>query len=173
VTFSLLVDYEWCGSKIIFLRRELLRIFKKITYTTLKNKRHTSSVLQLKSKSLLKKSQKKKKIWWKYFLTPGISHAVTGSSGGLGTSIKKFSSRTIGSWLYCSRFGIWSKGRQYFDDAGICVQQIKNVKLKGLSRYLTRKLQRIIDTLYQKRKSICWSARLTGITVYTSKKNCN
>jgi hypothetical protein len=47
------------------------------------------------------------------------------------------------------------KEEQYFDDAGICIQQIKNVKLKGLSWYLTRKLQRIIDTLYQKRKSIC------------------
>jgi hypothetical protein len=43
--------------------------------------------------------------------------------------VSKFSSRTIGSWLYCSRFGIWTKGRQYFDDAGICSTD-KNVNLR-------------------------------------------
>jgi hypothetical protein len=56
-----------------------------------------------------------------------------------GNEYQKFSSRTIGSWLYCSRFGIWTKGRQYFDDAGICIQQIKNVKLKGYRGILLQK----------------------------------
>jgi hypothetical protein len=60
------------------------------------------------------------------FLTPEYPHALLAVLAD--GEYQKFSSRTIGSWLYCSRFGIWTKGRQYFDDAGICIQQIKKCK---------------------------------------------
>jgi hypothetical protein len=54
-----------------------------------------------------------------------ISTCFTGSSGGLGTSIKNLAVGLLAAGCTLFAFGIWTKGRQYFDDAGICIQQIK------------------------------------------------
>ena len=55
-----------------------------------------------------------------------------------------------------------------------CIQQIKNVKLKGLSWFLTRKkLQRIINKLYHEKEiDLVEAPDWTGITSFISPKKC-
>ncbi|MDO9039051.1 MAG: glycosyltransferase family 4 protein, partial [Lutibacter sp.] len=61
-----------------------------------------------------------------------------------------------------------------FDDNGIVVQQIKNVKLKGLSWWLTRKkLERIINALYANQEiDLVEAPDWTGITSFIKPKKC-
>jgi len=61
-----------------------------------------------------------------------------------------------------------------FEDNGIVVQQIKNVKLKGLSWWLTRKkLERIINTLYANKEiDLVEAPDWTGITSFIKPKKC-
>jgi glycosyltransferase involved in cell wall biosynthesis len=108
------------------------------------------------------------------FLTPEYPHPKTGSSGGIGTSIKNLAAGLLAEG--CSvRVLVYGQNEEgVFDDNGICIQQIRNVKLKGLSWYLTRKkLQRIINTLYQYNEiDLIEAPDWTGITSFVSPKRC-
>jgi glycosyltransferase involved in cell wall biosynthesis len=61
-----------------------------------------------------------------------------------------------------------------FEEEGINIQQIKNVKIKGLSWYFTRKkLQGIIDDLYDKQLlDIVEAPDWTGISSFIQPKKC-
>ena len=108
------------------------------------------------------------------FLTPEYPHTFTGSSGGLGTSIKNLAVGLVAAGCTVRVLIYGQKEDNIFDDEGICVQQIKNVKFKGLSWYLTRKkLQRIIDTLYQEKEiDLVEAPDWTGITSFIRPKKC-
>jgi glycosyltransferase involved in cell wall biosynthesis len=108
------------------------------------------------------------------FLTPEYPHARTGNSGGIGTSIKNlaFGLNQNGHEVRVLVYG--QKEETFFDDNGVIVQQIKNVKVKGLSWYLTRKkLQKIINHLYEEQHiDIVEAADWTGITSFIQPKQC-
>lgn len=108
------------------------------------------------------------------FLTPEYPHPKTGSSGGIGTSIKNLAIGLLAEG--CSvRVLVYGQNQEgVFDDDGICIQQIRNVKLKGLSWYFTRKkLQRIINTLYQQKViDLVEAPDWTGITSFIIPKKC-
>ena len=73
------------------------------------------------------------------FLTPEYPHYKTGNSGGIGTSIKNLAFELLKQG--CSvRILVYGQNKDaVFEDNGVCIQQIQNVKLKGISWYLTRK----------------------------------
>jgi glycosyltransferase involved in cell wall biosynthesis len=108
------------------------------------------------------------------FLTPEYPHPKTGSSGGIGTSIKNLSTGLLAEG--CSvRVLVYGQNQEgIFDDDGICIQQISNVKFKGISWYLTRKkLENIINILYQEKEiDLVEAPDWTGITSFISPKKC-
>jgi glycosyltransferase involved in cell wall biosynthesis len=108
------------------------------------------------------------------FLTPEYPHPKTGNSGGIGTSIKNLAKGLLAEG--CSvRVLVYGQNQDgVFDDNGICIQQIRNVKLKGFSWYLTqKKLQKVINALYQDKEiDVVEAADWTGITSFISPRNC-
>jgi glycosyltransferase involved in cell wall biosynthesis len=108
------------------------------------------------------------------FLTPEYPHPKTGNSGGIGTSIKNLAAGLLAEGCSVRVLVYGQKVEGVFDDNGICIQQIRNVKLKGLSWYLTRKkLQKIINTLYQDKEiELVEAPDWTGITSFISPKKC-
>jgi glycosyltransferase involved in cell wall biosynthesis len=108
------------------------------------------------------------------FLTPEYPHPNTGSSGGIGTSIKNLAIGLLEEGCSVRILVYGQKEEGVFDDNGICVQRIRNVKLKGLSWYLTRKkLQKIINQLYEKKEiDLVEAPDWTGITSFISPKKC-
>ena len=108
------------------------------------------------------------------FLTPEYPHPNTGSSGGIGTSIQNLALGLLQQGCTVRVLVYGQKEEGVFYDNGICIQQIKNVKLKGLSWYLTRKkLQKIIDSLYQEKEiDLVEAPDWTGITSFISPKKC-
>lgn len=108
------------------------------------------------------------------FLTPEYPHPKTGSSGGIGTSI-----RNLAIGLLCEGCSVrvlvyGQKEDGVFDDNGIVIQQIKNVKFRGLSWWLTRKkLERIINALYANQEiDLVEAPDWTGITSFIQPKKC-
>lgn len=108
------------------------------------------------------------------FLTPEYPHPKTGDSGGIGTSIKNLAAGLLAEGCSVRVLVYGQKVEGVFDDNGIYIQQIRNVKLKGLSWYLTRKkLQKIINTLYQNKEiELVEAPDWTGITSFISPKKC-
>jgi glycosyltransferase involved in cell wall biosynthesis len=66
------------------------------------------------------------------------------------------------------------KEESIFDDNGITIQQIQNVKFKGLSWWLTRKkLERLINALYDNQEiDLVEAPDWTGITSFIQPKKC-
>ncbi len=108
------------------------------------------------------------------FLTPEYPHLKTGNSGGIGTSIKNLAVGLLAEGCSVRVLVYGQKSDAVFDDNGILVQQIKNVKFKGLSWYFTRKkLERIIDKLYANKEiGLVEAPDWTGITSYIQPKKC-
>jgi glycosyltransferase involved in cell wall biosynthesis len=108
------------------------------------------------------------------FLTPEYPHLKTGSSGGIGTSIKNLAMGLLAEGCTVRVLVYGQKEEGVFDDNGICIQQIKNVKFKGLSWYLTRKkLEIIIDGLFESKEiDLVEAPDWTGITSFISPKKC-
>lgn len=108
------------------------------------------------------------------FLTSEYPHFKTGSSGGIGTSIRNLAIGLLAEGCSVRVLVYGQKGEGVFEDHGIVVQQIRNVKLKGLSWYLTRKkLQKIIDGLYESKEiDLVEAPDWTGITSFISPKKC-
>jgi glycosyltransferase involved in cell wall biosynthesis len=108
------------------------------------------------------------------FLTPEYPHSKTGSSGGIGTSIKNLANGLLAEG--CSvRVLVYGQNEEgIFEDNGIVVQQIRNVKFKGLSWWLTRKkLERIINELHaHKEIDLVEAPDWTGITSFIQPKKC-
>ncbi|MFZ2432254.1 MAG: glycosyltransferase family 4 protein [Lutibacter sp.] len=108
------------------------------------------------------------------FLTPEYPHPNTGNSGGIGTSIKNLAKGLLAQGCAVRILVYGQKEDAIFEDQGIVVQQIKNVKLKGLSWWLTRKkLERIIDELYANQEiDLVEAPDWTGITSFIKPKKC-
>ncbi len=108
------------------------------------------------------------------FLTPEYPHPKTGHSGGIGTSIKNLASGLLAQDCKVRVLVYGQKEDAVFVDGGICVQQIKNIKFKGLSWWLTRKkIQRIINKLYEaKEVDLIEAPDWTGITSFISPDKC-
>jgi glycosyltransferase involved in cell wall biosynthesis len=108
------------------------------------------------------------------FLTPEYPHQQTGSSGGIGTSIKNLAMGLLAEGCSVRVLVYAQKEEGIFYDNGICIQQIRNVKFKGLSWYLTRKkLENIINTLYDNKEiDLVEAPDWTGITSFISPKKC-
>lgn len=108
------------------------------------------------------------------FLTPEYPHVRTGSSGGIGTSIKNLSKGLLKEGCQVRVLVYGQKEDSIFDDNGICIQLIKNIKLKGVSWYLTRKkIERIINQLYTSKEiDLVEAADWTGITSFIQPEKC-
>lgn len=108
------------------------------------------------------------------FLTPEYPHAKTGSSGGIGTSIKNLAIGLLAKGCTVRVLVYGQKEEGVFDDNGITIQQIRNVKFKGLSWWLTRKkLERLINTLYDRKEiDLVEAPDWTGITSFITPQKC-
>ncbi|MBA4277625.1 glycosyltransferase family 4 protein [Flavobacterium sp.] len=108
------------------------------------------------------------------FLTPEYPHPKTGSSGGIGTSIKNLAVGLLAEGCSARVLVYGQKEEAIFDDNGITVQQIKNVKFKGLSWWLTRKkLEGLINQLYANKEiDLAEAPDWTGITSFIQPKKC-
>ena len=102
------------------------------------------------------------------FLTPEYPHSKTGAFGGIGTSIKNLAAGLLAEGCSVRVLVYGQKEEGVFNDNGICIQQIRNVKFKGLSWYFTRKkLQKIINTLHQRKEiDLVEAPDWTGITSF-------
>jgi glycosyltransferase involved in cell wall biosynthesis len=108
------------------------------------------------------------------FLTPEYPHPKTGSSGGIGTSIKNLAQGLMQEGCKVRVLVYGQKVETIFEDNGITIQQIRNVKFKGLSWYLTRKkLEKIINQLYANHEiDLVEAPDWTGITSFIQPKKC-
>lgn len=108
------------------------------------------------------------------FLTPEYPHPSTGSSGGIGTSIKNLAKGLIAQGCSVRVLVYAQKQDGFFDDNGIKIQQIKNVKFKGISWFLTRKkIEKIINQLhFDKKIDLVEAPDWTGITSFIKPKKC-
>lgn len=108
------------------------------------------------------------------FLTPEYPHPITGSSGGIGTSIKNLAIGLLAEGCSVRILVYAQKEDAIFYDNGICIQQIKNIKVKGLSWFLTRKkIERIINQLYsQKKIDLVEAPDWTGIMSFIKPRKC-
>jgi glycosyltransferase involved in cell wall biosynthesis len=108
------------------------------------------------------------------FLTPEYPHELTGASGGIGTSIKNLSESLVAKG-HSVRILVYGQDKEeIFTDKDIIIQRIKNVKIKGLSWYFTRKkLEKIINQLYaEKEIDLVEAPDWTGITSFVQPKRC-
>jgi glycosyltransferase involved in cell wall biosynthesis len=108
------------------------------------------------------------------FLTPEYPHSLTGNSGGIGTSIKNLATGLLQKGIVVRVLVYGQKEDAIFDDNGIIIQQIKNIKFKGLSWFLTRKkIERIINQLYFNKKiDLIEAPDWTGITSFIKPDKC-
>jgi starch synthase len=87
------------------------------------------------------------------FLTPEYPHQITGSSGGIGTSIKNLAQSLLKNGVEVRVLIYGQLVDEIFKDGAIIVQRIKNVKFKGISKFLTqKKITKIINRLYLESK---------------------
>lgn len=108
------------------------------------------------------------------FLTPEYPNARTGNSGGIGTSIKNLAKGILEEGCQVRVLVYGQKEEAVFDDDGIIIQQIKNVKVKGLSWFFTRKkIEKIINQLYADAAiDLVEAPDWTGITSFIRPEKC-
>lgn len=106
------------------------------------------------------------------FLTPEFPHPKTGIAGGIGTSIMNLSKGLIqqGHEVLVLVYG--QNKDEVFYENGIVFYRIKNVKIKGLSWFLTqKKIEKLINALVSEQKiDIVEAPDWTGITSYIKPK---
>ncbi|MBU3822727.1 glycosyltransferase family 4 protein [Flavobacteriaceae bacterium XHP0103] len=104
------------------------------------------------------------------FLTPEYPHPKMGKSGGIGTSIFNLARALVamGHTVYLLVYGQDSDA--YFEEEGLCFCKIKNIKVKGLSLYLTqKKVERLINELHKAKKvDIVEAPDWTGFTAFVN-----
>lgn len=108
------------------------------------------------------------------FLTPEYPHSRTGNSGGIGTSIKNLAKGLLEEGCQVRVLIYGQKEEGVFEDEGIVIQQVKNIKVKGLSWFFTRKkIEKIINQLYAAKKiDLVEAPDWTGITSFIRPKKC-
>ncbi|MDP3353548.1 MAG: glycosyltransferase family 4 protein, partial [Flavobacteriaceae bacterium] len=108
------------------------------------------------------------------FLTPEYPHSKTGNSGGIGTSIKNLAMGLLDKGCKVVVLVYSQSSDAVFQDQGIEIHQIKNIKFKGLSWWLTRKkIERKINSLYQNNKiDVIEAPDWTGITSFIQPPKC-
>ena len=108
------------------------------------------------------------------FLTPEYPHFKTGNSGGIGTSIKNLGIGLLEQDVLVRVLVYGQKEDAFFYDNGILIQQIKNIKFKGLSWLLTRKkIEKIINELHSKNEiDLVEAPDWTGITSFIKSDKC-
>ncbi|HSD09230.1 glycosyltransferase family 4 protein [Flavobacterium sp.] len=108
------------------------------------------------------------------FLTPEYPHSKTGNSGGIGTSIKNLAKGLLQEGCQVRVLVYGQKEEAVFDDDGIVVQQIRNVKFRGLSWWLTqKKIEKIINQLHaDKEIDLVEAPDWTGITSFIKPMKC-
>ena len=107
------------------------------------------------------------------FLTSEFPHPKMGSSGGIGTSILNLSKGLTEAGHEISILIYGQKEDEFFVENAISFYRIKNIKLKGFSRFFTqKKIQKLINKLVKESKiDILEAADWTGITS-NIKPNC-
>lgn len=100
------------------------------------------------------------------FLTPEYPHATFGPAGGIGTSLVHLTQGLVGLNHSVSVLIYGQNKDQVFTENGITFYVIRNIKVKGLSLYLTqRKVAKLIDKLYEAGKiAIVEAPDWTGFT---------
>jgi len=108
------------------------------------------------------------------FLTPEYPHPKTGNSGGIGTSIKNLAMGFLEQGVSVRVLVYGQKEDAFFEDNGVLIQQIKNIKVKGLSWFFTRKkIERIINKLHSNKEvDLIEAPDWTGITSFVKPKKC-
>lgn len=87
------------------------------------------------------------------FLTPEFPHPKIGSSGGIGTSILNLSKGLLINNCEVCVLVYGQEKDDYFYENGIHFYQIKNIKVKGFSSWLTqKKIQKLINKLFLEKK---------------------
>lgn len=87
------------------------------------------------------------------FLTPEFPHPKTGNSGGIGTSIMNLAKGLLLENCEVSVLVYGQKEDHYFFENGIHFYQIKNIKVKGFSLWLTqKKVERLLNQLVAEQK---------------------
>ena len=106
------------------------------------------------------------------FLTQQYPHAKTGSSGGIGTAIKNLSQGLIAQGHQPVILIYEQQVDAVFQDNGIVFYQIKNIKSKILSGYLTRKkIEKLINKLHEEKLiDIVEAPDWTGISSFIKPK---
>lgn len=106
------------------------------------------------------------------FLTPEFPHPKTGSSGGIGTSIFNLSKGLVnlGHQVIILVYG--QNDDEIFHENGITFYRIKNIKVKGISAYLTqKKIQKLINDLYKSKQiDIVEAPDWTGFSAFIKLK---
>lgn len=108
------------------------------------------------------------------FLTPEYPHALTGTSGGIGTSIKNLA-ESVSALGHTVRILVYGQKQDaIFYDNTVLIQQIKNVKFKGVSWYMTRKkIEKIINELHTNQEiDLVEAPDWTGITSFIQPEKC-
>lgn len=108
------------------------------------------------------------------FLTPEYPHPNTGNSGGIGTSIKNLAIGLLAEGVEVRVLVYGQNEDSCFEDNGVFVQTIKNVKLKSLSWFLTKKkIEKIINQLHSDNKiDVIEAPDWTGITSFIKPDKC-
>ena len=108
------------------------------------------------------------------FLTPEYPHALTGNSGGIGTGIKNLAVGLVAAGCKVHVLVYGQDQDAVFKDENVVIQQIKNIKIKGLSWFFTRKkIERIINQLYKSNQvDLVEAPDWTGITSFISPNKC-
>lgn len=108
------------------------------------------------------------------FLTPEFPSSKTGSSGGIGTSIFNLTKGLIQQGHSVSILIYGQDQDASFEENGIVIYKIKNIKIKGLSMFLTqKKIQTLINKLFKKKIiDIIEAPDWTGITAFIKPINC-
>lgn len=106
------------------------------------------------------------------FLTPEYPHPRTGSSGGIGTSIMNLSNGLMLQGHQVSLLIYGQRKDDFFQENGINYYCIKNIKFKGISRFLTqKKIEKLINTLVLENNiDIIEAPDWTGITSFIKTK---
>ncbi|MBZ9628920.1 glycosyltransferase family 4 protein [Psychroflexus sp. CAK1W] len=108
------------------------------------------------------------------FLTPEYPHQNTGSSGGIGTSIKNLADALsqLGHKVHIMAYA--QAEDKVFEHENISIHQIKNQKFKGLSWWLTRKkIEKYINELHANNQiDIVEAPDWTGISSFIQPQKC-
>ncbi len=102
------------------------------------------------------------------FLTSEFPHPKTGHAGGIGTSLLNLTKGLVQAGHQVVLLVYGQKEDEVFEESGITFHRLKNVKLKGFSRYLTqKKIEKRINLLVQKQQlDVVEAADWTGITSF-------